>query len=166
MTLSEFQELSKRTLNPACGPDSGYVLGLIGETGEITDIIKKVVWHGHPLDRDKLCLELGDLAFYVAAEATTLGMALQDIFVARTSLQDPAELCKMMAKHVAEVLWWISYPSASGTMAALHALIGTIDALGAVYSIPRDEILQRNYDKLLARYPHGFSQAASQQRTA
>lgn len=43
----------------------GATLGLTGESGEVADIVKKVHFHGHELDRDKLKLELGDVFYYL-----------------------------------------------------------------------------------------------------
>jgi hypothetical protein len=40
-------------------------LGLNGEAGEIADHVKKVMFHGHPLDddtKDKIAKEIGDIA--------------------------------------------------------------------------------------------------------
>lgn len=41
-------------------------LGLVGEAGEVTEIIKKANrgWHPKPLDRDALTLEMGDVLHY------------------------------------------------------------------------------------------------------
>lgn len=47
-------------------------LGLSGEVGEVNDIIKKYMYHGHKLDDDtkeKIILELGDVCWYVALMA-------------------------------------------------------------------------------------------------
>lgn len=47
-------------------------LGLSGEVGEVNDIIKKYMYHGHKLDYDmkeKIILELGDVCWYVALMA-------------------------------------------------------------------------------------------------
>lgn len=47
-------------------------LGLSGEVGEVNDIIKKYMYHGHNLDDDmkeKIILELGDVCWYVALMA-------------------------------------------------------------------------------------------------
>lgn len=47
-------------------------LGLSGEVGEVNDIIKKYMYHGHKLDNDtkeKVILELGDVCWYVALMA-------------------------------------------------------------------------------------------------
>jgi NTP pyrophosphatase (non-canonical NTP hydrolase) len=49
---------------------SNIGMGLAGEAGEVVDILKKVVHHGHELDgelRTKLCTEVGDMLFYVEA---------------------------------------------------------------------------------------------------
>jgi len=39
-------------------------MGMSGESGEFMDIIKKATFQGHPLDRDKLINELGDILWY------------------------------------------------------------------------------------------------------
>lgn len=47
-------------------------LGLSGEVGEVNDIIKKYMYHGHNLNDDtkeKIILELGDVCWYVALMA-------------------------------------------------------------------------------------------------
>jgi NTP pyrophosphatase (non-canonical NTP hydrolase) len=51
-------------------------LGLSGEAGETTDLIKKIVYHGHTFDADHLVKELGDVLWYAAYLATTLGISL------------------------------------------------------------------------------------------
>jgi NTP pyrophosphatase (non-canonical NTP hydrolase) len=54
-------------------------MGLCGESGELVDHIKKHVGHGHELDREAVAKELGDVLWYIAEIATTLGMDLQQI---------------------------------------------------------------------------------------
>lgn len=56
-----------------------FGLGLTGEAGEVSEIIKKQVGHGHPGDKDKVAKELGDVLWYVAAIATEYGLSLGDI---------------------------------------------------------------------------------------
>jgi NTP pyrophosphatase (non-canonical NTP hydrolase) len=60
-------------------------LGLCGESGEVADIIKKVLYHGHLLDENKIVKELGDILWYVAEMATGLGIELD--FIAATNLR-------------------------------------------------------------------------------
>jgi NTP pyrophosphatase (non-canonical NTP hydrolase) len=61
---------------------SVLALGLAGESGEVADMIKKAVGHGHTLDKDKLVKELGDVCWYVACMANAVGVSL-DIVMQR-----------------------------------------------------------------------------------
>lgn len=82
-TLNCFQKDASRTLSPSRGPDAHNLsiaaLGLAGETGEVVDLIKKVVGHGHELDQRKLIEELGDVLWYCAALCTLLGVPLEEV---------------------------------------------------------------------------------------
>ncbi len=57
-------------------------VGLAGESGEVADLVKKHVFHGHDLDRGHALEELGDILWYVAFTARTLGSSLSDVAVA------------------------------------------------------------------------------------
>ena len=75
-------------------------LGLTGEAGEVADLIKKFVMHGHTLEKDKLIKELGDVRWYLELACILAGTTME-------------------------------------------------------------EVEQRNIEKLMARYPNGFSTEAS-----
>ncbi|GIN93350.1 nucleotide pyrophosphohydrolase [Siminovitchia terrae] len=81
MRLNEFQELSKRTLPKGELKDklANYGMGIAGEAAEVTDELKKVVFHGHDLSVDKVKKELGDNLHYIAGIATFLGLTLEEI---------------------------------------------------------------------------------------
>ena len=84
MTFAEYQKEAMRTLaNPGLpdGPTKLAVmaLGLTGEAGEVADLIKKHVGHGHPLTKTELERELGDVLWYLAAIATMNGIGLSDV---------------------------------------------------------------------------------------
>lgn len=52
------------------------LFGLVGETGELVDLVKKHVFHDHPLDaafRSKLVKEIGDVLWYIQESAHALG---------------------------------------------------------------------------------------------
>ncbi len=53
--------------------------GIGGEGGEVSDLLKKHVGHGHPLDRDKVKKELGDCLWYIAVMADAIGEKLSDV---------------------------------------------------------------------------------------
>jgi NTP pyrophosphatase (non-canonical NTP hydrolase) len=60
-------------------------LGLAGETGEVADLVKKWLGHGHALERTKLLLELGDVLWYLGALTAMLDVDLSEI--ARLNVQ-------------------------------------------------------------------------------
>lgn len=85
MTANEYQRLAMATLNPELSRREvliNSVMGLCGESGECIDIVKKWFAQGHPLDREHLKKELGDVAWYLAEAATALELDLDDILEA------------------------------------------------------------------------------------
>lgn len=56
------------------------VMGLNGEAGEVIDLVKKARFQGHELDTEKLMKELGDIAWYLAVTANSIGYSLSDVF--------------------------------------------------------------------------------------
>lgn len=57
-------------------------MGLAGETGEVVDLLKKVIFHGKPLTeelRAKLILEMGDVLWYFALLAKLVDVPLETI---------------------------------------------------------------------------------------
>lgn len=54
-------------------------MGLVGEAGEIDEIMKKALFQGHQLDREHIALELGDTAWYLALAANAIGYDLETI---------------------------------------------------------------------------------------
>lgn len=56
--------------------------GIAGEAGELSDLVKKHVFHEHPLTEEmkkKFFFELGDTLYYLAVMATTLGFSIEDV---------------------------------------------------------------------------------------
>ena len=54
-------------------------IGLCGEAGEASEIVKKHVYHDHPLDDEHLMRELGDVLWYVTYMAHLLNCPLSTI---------------------------------------------------------------------------------------
>ena len=108
MNVNDYQKEAMTLLNPALTEKDvlmNALMGLCGESGEAIDLMKKHLYQGHDLDKEKLVKELGDIAWYLADAATGLNIDLS-------------------------------------------------------------EVLQRNLDKLHARYPQGFSTERSMHREA
>ena len=55
-------------------------LGIGGESGEVIDLIKKYVYHGHSLDVEAIQKEMGDVCWYLAEIATALGFSFEEVF--------------------------------------------------------------------------------------
>lgn len=82
LTANEYQRLAMKTLNPELDKKDvliNGVMGLCGEAGEAIDLVKKHLHQGHPLDREKLAKELGDIAWYLAETAYALDLTLEEI---------------------------------------------------------------------------------------
>lgn len=93
VSLDEYQEATLRTWNKKNdfgGRVSNAALGLTGEAGEVADIVKKAIYHGHGFQPShcpgeeggntyKLALELGDIMYYVGIMAHEMGYTLQNI---------------------------------------------------------------------------------------
>jgi NTP pyrophosphatase (non-canonical NTP hydrolase) len=85
--FDEYQELALRTASPVSTESeqamlTSAALGLSGESGEIADHVKKIVYHGHPLDdetRDKIAKEIGDILWYCAMGSRGIGVSLSEI---------------------------------------------------------------------------------------
>ena len=54
-------------------------LGLAGEAGEFTDMVKKWIFHEKPFDPDHAMKELGDVLWYVAMICHSFGWNLNTI---------------------------------------------------------------------------------------
>ena len=93
MRFNEYQQLSKRTmpkpflLNSLMdiyddSAKSNYAMGLSGESGEVTDLIKKELYHGHSAEPMAIKKELGDVLHYLSGLATMYGLSLEEIAAA------------------------------------------------------------------------------------
>lgn len=82
MEIKEFQELSTRTMNESLSFNekvANMIFGINGEAGEVTDILKKHLYHNHELDLDHLKEEIGDVMFYIVNLATLYGFDMEEI---------------------------------------------------------------------------------------
>ena len=84
MQINEYQRLAMTTLNKDLTKKEvlvNSVMGLNGEAGEVIDLVKKHLFHGHELKKDELIKELGDVAWYLAEAAYALDIDLETILV-------------------------------------------------------------------------------------
>ena len=85
MTFEEYQKISRETaIYPNKDNDFIYpTLGLVGETGEIAEKIKKVLRDKKGVideeTQKEISKELGDVLWYLAQLATEAGLSLEEI---------------------------------------------------------------------------------------
>lgn len=81
-TLDRYQVEALRTaaMSPSWPHRQGvFALGLSGESGEVADIIKKEVGHGHEAEPERIAKELGDVLWYLAVLADHYGYSLSAV---------------------------------------------------------------------------------------
>lgn len=54
-------------------------LGLAGESGEVADLIKKVLFQGKKFDKEKFIDELSDVMWYMSFAASVAGVTMEDV---------------------------------------------------------------------------------------
>lgn len=84
MTINEYQKAALRTATGVCTATRDNmllngVMGLNGEAGECIDVLKKSLFQGHELSKEKLIEELGDVCWYVVITAEALGVPLERV---------------------------------------------------------------------------------------
>jgi len=84
MDFSEYQALAQTTSGAYGDGQSIHrqalsSLALAGEVGELCNLVKKKVAHGHDIPVSEIADELGDVLWYVAEVAEAHGLALQDV---------------------------------------------------------------------------------------
>ena len=83
MTINEYQTAALRTAQTdkltARELLLNSALGLCGESGEVSDLVKKHRFQGHDLELDHVAKELGDISWYLAVGAYSIGYDLEKI---------------------------------------------------------------------------------------
>lgn len=172
MTMTEYVELAQRTASTKTKADKiGHgCLGLIGEAGEIIDIIKKRKYMGmtEEMAREKLIDEISDCCWYIAEWCTGTGNNMQVIFDESVGLFDEFSVEKLAVALAGDAyeLWGLSQ---DGIMYhyqydAICAVAKCIKALCYKIGVELETVLKHNIDKLKARYPDGFSAERSNRR--
>jgi NTP pyrophosphatase (non-canonical NTP hydrolase) len=82
MDMYEYQKRASRTIPKEkwfATKASNFCMGLSGEVGEVVDEMKKVLYHGHDLNREEMEKELGDVLWYLTSLASIMNMDLSEI---------------------------------------------------------------------------------------
>lgn len=159
-------------------------MGLLGEIGELTNIFKKVYFHGHPENMSEVVDELGDIMWYYCALANTFNLSLEKM-LSRSVPSAPLSVSLLDKKDSTRVFSMISRINGVATqlcsalvfgpvveqfrpdieitllflalLDGLHFLIKSLD-------LDLETICSANQRKLKTRYPNGFTTEDSIER--
>lgn len=165
MTLAEYQVMAQRTSNTTHDQKAGHAyLGLIGECGELVDIMKKCIYMGMPEDiaRDRYLDECGDFCWYIAEMCEGLDIRMDWEFeelltgvlcrVGKKNVPTPVDLMKRLvqAKKI--------------DATDLAVLLAIVVIILQRHDLTLDQCLAHNILKLRERYPDGFDAGRSNAR--
>jgi NTP pyrophosphatase (non-canonical NTP hydrolase) len=156
MELSEYQKEAVKFLRSREGVEENCQLGLVGEIGEIADLIKKRKYQGHVVPSARVLEEIGDALWYAAVYLDAFGRELNAV---PSPWWGTAE---SLVLSTAEMMANIRDPDmAEG--AALY-FVDQLAALAVLEGGTIEDVAAANIAKLRARYPEGFSEERSRNR--
>lgn len=88
MTFDGYQKASARTINYSLPHEhqlANAALGISDEAGEVAGVVKKMLFQGHPANPTLIADEMGDVLWYLALLATTMGFSLGDVAAANVA---------------------------------------------------------------------------------
>lgn len=164
MNFKEYTQLAIRTKNYDLTQEELIMnaqFGLIGETGEVIDLMKKVFFHSHKLNLKELKKELGDITWYLALASDTLNLntTYQECKFLNAS-KAPTDYLNL-SKTVNHLVKTLSSKEKIKESYLLNSYIKQcliqINYICFVNGFTLSEILKKNIEKLMERYPEGFS---------
>lgn len=165
MNLNEYQKMAQRT-DATNNDDDKAVnakLGLIGESGEVVDELKKWMFQSGSMaiPDAKLVEELGDVMWYCAALLTANHADMDDIFAfakeAGSVNQVNDETIVAESVNLVGMCVEISrLENADEQNAFVGIIIQVVDSMCEALGYSLTECCQKNIAKLKKRYPDGF----------
>lgn len=173
--IEDYQRLAMRTSPEGHDRILNGCMGLIGESGEVVDLVKK--WKFQSGDRaqlpkDKLVEELGDVLWYCAEVSTGMGSDMIRALGSRWlngptydgKLHLEALFLSKLAQNMTDALM---YPD-EWSPDPMHVVACIMDVIGYMLKTycgsTLEECMERNIEKLKRRYPEGFDPERSLHR--
>lgn len=173
MNLNEYQRLALRTSGAGHDRVKNGCLCLIGESGEIVDIVKKYMFQSGenpPFPKDKFIKEMGDVLWYCAETVSGMELELElEEVTLRTGSYDKYSL--FAAWNCADIELTAAMLSANAVEAYVSRFVEG-NAMRCAYrvrdiykgllhlcdlvGVTIDEVADTNIEKLKKRYPDGF----------
>lgn len=178
MDIRDYQKAAMRTSTDGHDRKLNGCMGLIGESGEVVDVVKKWKFQSGDhaaIPKDKLIDELGDVLWYLAEISTGYGMDMIEqmellgfdlndtLFYDENLLEIDAINLGLSAARLAAMIQGEEPPvRVMYDVSQMIDLISHIlkDFCGSTLSM----CMQKNIEKLLRRYPEGFDPERSLHR--
>lgn len=182
MNMWDYQLLAQRT-----SPDDGHdrmdngALGLIGESGEIVDLLKKHRYQSTPEAQpphERYCEELGDVLWYMAELCAGMDKNLLEIigddfcdldaeaqrrFAGKRKI-DARQIILSLASNAAEISDHVEKAAFTRVEYRLRRMMFSAADLAFACGSCLQDVASANIEKLKARYPDGFDARISMQR--
>lgn len=186
MEVNEYQRAAMRTSPEGHDRILNGCMGLIGEAGEVIDLLKKWRFQSGetPLPREKLIEELGDIAWYCAETFEGCGKSLADTYAKakkdnwldnQRQTFDIETSCALIAQQGVQPYFLmtragVGYDPSSielreGLRRTMLIFLRVEDIASRFCGMELKEVLERNIAKLMKRYPNGFDPERSLHRT-
>lgn len=175
MKITSYQKAAQRTSKGDHDRLRAGCLGLIGESGELVDIIKKRAFQGlaHDVAQGLMLDEIGDVLWYIAEACAGIGRDIAELD-ALPAAQEPSNrtlesravrlVLRACELHIAlgrietdEYAFAVAWPRLAGIYRAAAEICA---ALGSTV----EQVCGRNIRKLRTRYPQGFDAEISSAR--
>ena len=174
MIVEDYQRLAMRTSPEGHDRMLNGCMGLIGESGEVVDIVKKWKFQSGDhaqLPKAKLIEELGDVLWYCAEVSTAMGVNMMDAkkhfgiegLAYDGQIHIEAIFLSKMANDITD-----DYLGPDVSMETIYKVAHIIDLieymLNCYCECTLADCMQLNIDKLKRRYPDGFDPERSLHR--
>lgn len=146
--------------------------GLVTESAELVDAIKKHVFYGKPLDVVNIKEELGDLLWYIAIPVRIFDLYLDltqknsNIYIRKKSnlvkqkeglISYFLQFNEYIAKLQGVIINFSNNPTRTLHFSYFEDVIQEINLICEIYNLDLSEIMDININKLKARFPLNFT---------
>ena len=175
ITLRDYHSLAMRTAKRLdyLAMREHAALGLVSDCGEVATLIKAWRVYGKPLDeiRESLIEELGDVMWFLAYAAEAHGKTFEHLAVTfapqqyagvtRSAVHTTLRLCRLAGRYAIRCGAFPEFEKYDEAILTLVNMLDLVDELMEYIGTTFNEVALHNIDKLRARYPHSYSDAAA-----
>ena len=170
MNFKDYQTEASKTIPAGFTKEQmieNAIYGLVGEFGEVVDLLKKAKFQGHELDKEKAILELGDVLWYLAELANGYN---EDIYSIYNLCDYDGNLSELMgisffSMSIDKVVRGRLQDKNKLSFEIFQDLLEPIISLAKKFDTTIEEVARKNIEKLRNRYGDKFDSNKSINRS-